>query len=228
MSESGIFKAALSLPPDRRGAYLDQVCGTDLELRHDVDSLLRAHDESSTLVQGLSARHDRAGGNAAISEKPGNAIGPYVLIEQIGEGGMGVVFRAEQSSPVRRTAAVKVIKPGMDSAQFIARLEAERQALALMDHPSIAKFLDAGTTEFGRPFVVMELVDGIPITEYCNRHRLTLTERLELFALVCQAIQHAHQKGIIHRDIKPTKRARRAQGRQARPQGDRLWGGEGH
>src|SRR5262249_14458748 len=126
------------------------------------------------------------------------------LIQRIGEGGMGVVFRAEQSSPVRRTAALKVIKPGMDSAQFIARLEAERQALALMDHPSIAKFLDAGTTEFRRPFLVMELVDGIPITEYCNRNRLTLTERLELFVLVCQAIQHAHQKGIIHRDIKPT------------------------
>ena len=204
MSESGIFKAAISLPPDRRGAYLDQVCGTDVELRHDVDSLLRAHDESSTLVQALPERHDHAGGHTAISERPGTAIGPYLLIEQIGEGGMGVVFRAEQSSPVRRTAALKVIKPGMDSAQFIARLEAERQALALMDHPSIAKFLDAGTTEFGRPFLVMELVDGIPITEYCNRNRLALIERLELFVLVCQAIQHAHQKGIIHRDIKPT------------------------
>jgi eukaryotic-like serine/threonine-protein kinase len=204
MSESGIFKAAISLPPDRRGSYLDQVCGTDLELRRDIDSLLRAHDESSTLAQDLSERYERAGGPVAISEKPGSAIGPYVLREQIGEGGMGVVFRAEQSSPVRRTVALKVIKPGMDSVQFIARLEAERQALALMDHPSIAKFLDAGATECGRPFLVMELIDGIPITEYCNGNRLTLTARLELFELVCQAIQHAHQKGIIHRDIKPT------------------------
>ena len=204
MSESGIFKAAISLPPDRRGAYLDQVCGTDLELRRDVDSLLRAHDESSTLAHDLSERYERAGGSVGISEKPGSAIGPYMLGEQIGEGGMGVVCRAEQLSPVRRSVALKVIKPGMDSVQFIARLEAERQALALMDHPSIARFLDAGATEYGRPFLVMELVDGIPITEYCNGNRLTLTERLELFALVCQAIQHAHQKGIIHRDIKPT------------------------
>ncbi len=203
-SESGIFKAAINLPADDRAAYLEQACGTDAELRRDVESLLRAHDDPSTLMQESTLRPDRSRHQSAISERPSAVIGPYTLVEQIGEGGMGVVFRAEQSSPVRRIAALKVIKPGMDSEQFIARLEAERQALALMDHPAIAKFLDAGTTDFGRPFFVMELVDGIAITEYCDRNRLALSHRLELFALVCQAIQHAHQKGIIHRDIKPT------------------------
>ena len=137
-------------------------------------------------------------------EGPGTRIGPYRLVRKIGEGGMGVVFLAEQEPPVRRTVALKVIKPGMDSAQVVARLEAERQALALMDHAHIAKFLDAGTTDSGRPFFVMEPVDGVPITEYCDRHRLTPRQRLELFEPVCRAIQHAHQKGIIHRDIKPT------------------------
>ena len=202
-SESGIFKAAISLPPGERAAYLDQACGTDPELRKDVESLLLAHNDSATLLEGNLGRLDRSAPHPELSELAGSVVGPYTLIEQIGDGGMGVVFRAEQKTPVRRTVALKVIKPGMDSAQFIARLEAERQALALMDHPSIAKFLDAGTTELGRPFLVMELVDGVAITDFCDRNRLTLRERLELFELVCQAIQHAHQKGIIHRDIKP-------------------------
>ena len=134
----------------------------------------------------------------------GSWIGPYKLVQQIGEGGMGIVFMAEQQDPVRRTVAVKVIKAGMDSAQVIARFEAERQALALMDHPNIAKVLDANTTSNGQPYFVMELVKGIPITKYCDAQRLTLQQRLELFVPVCQAIQHAHQKGIIHRDIKPS------------------------
>ncbi len=203
MSESGIFKAAISLPPGERAAYLDQACGTDPALRKDVESLLVAHDDSATLLEGSVGRPDRSAPHTAISERAGSVVGPYTLIDHIGEGGMGVVFRAEQKAPVRRTAALKVIKPGLDSIQFIARLEGERQALALMDHPSIAKFLDAGTTEVGRPFLVMELVDGVAITEFCVRNRLTLGERLELFEVVCQAIQHAHQKGIIHRDIKP-------------------------
>src|SRR5262249_3644428 len=143
-------------------------------------------------------------------ERPAPMIGPYKLLQPIGEGGMGTVYMAEQTRPVQRKVALKVIKPGMDSRQVIARFEAERQALALMDHPHIAKVLDAGTTEGepggispGRPFFVMELVKGVPITKYCDEHHLTLRERLELFVPVCQAVQHAHQKGIIHRDLKP-------------------------
>src|SRR5207253_552453 len=138
------------------------------------------------------------------AEQPGTLIGPYKLLQQIGEGGMGVVYMAEQQAPVRRKVALKVIKPGMDSAQVIARFEAERQALAMMDHQNIARVLDAGTTASGRPFFVMELVHGVPITKYCDDNRLTPRERLELFLPVCQAIQHAHQKGIIHRDVKPS------------------------
>src|SRR5271165_3748933 len=140
----------------------------------------------------------------AISEGPGDLIGPYKLLQKIGEGGMGVVFMAEQTQPVRRKVALKVIKPGMDTRQVVARFEAERQALAIMDHPSIARVLDAGATESGRPYFVMELVKGVPITEYCDRNHLTPRERLELFIPGCRAIQHAHQKGVIHRDIKPS------------------------
>ena len=139
-----------------------------------------------------------------ITERPGTIIGPYKLLEQIGEGGMGVVFMAEQTQPIQRKVALKIIKPGMDTQQVIARFEAERQALALMDHPNIARVLDAGTTESGRPYFVMELVRGVPVTDYCDRHRLSIRERLELFVTICQAVQHAHQKGIIHRDLKPT------------------------
>ena len=131
-------------------------------------------------------------------------IGPYRLLEQIGEGGFGTVFLAEQERPVRRVVALKVIKAGMDTRQVIARFEAERQALALMDHPNIAKVLDAGTTDSGRPYFVMELVKGVPITQFCDEHRLSIRERIELAIPVCQAVQHAHQKGVIHRDLKPT------------------------
>jgi serine/threonine protein kinase len=141
---------------------------------------------------------------AAITEGPGAHIGPYKLMEQIGEGGFGLVFVAEQQEPVRRKVALKIIKPGMDTRDVVARFEAERQALALMDHPNIARVLDAGTTDSGRPFFVMELVRGIPIVEYCDRQKLTTRERLELFLSVCQAVQHAHSKGIIHRDLKPS------------------------
>ena len=149
--------------------------------------------------EGLVATVDRG-----IPNRLGDQVGPYKLREQIGEGGMGVVYMAEQSEPVRRKVALKIIKPGMDSKQVIARFEAEEQSLALMDHPNIAKVIDAGTTDAGRPYFVMELVKGQPITEYCDQLQLTPRERLELFLPVCQAIQHAHQKGIIHRDIKPS------------------------
>src|SRR5262249_22703548 len=137
-------------------------------------------------------------------EGPGTRIGPYKLLQQIGEGGMGLVYLAEQEEPVRRKVALKIIKPGMDSRHVLARFQAERQALALMDHPNIARVLDAGTTANGRPYFVMELVKGVPITKFCDDNHLTPHERLELFVPVCQAIQHAHQKGIIHRDVKPS------------------------
>jgi serine/threonine-protein kinase len=137
-------------------------------------------------------------------ESPGMSIGPYKLLQQLGEGGMGVVYMAEQKQPVERRVALKIIKPGMDTHQVIARFEAERQALALMDHPHIARVLDAGTTHTGRPYFVMELVKGVPITQYCDEHQLTPRQRLDLFLPVCHAVQHAHHKGIIHRDLKPS------------------------
>src|SRR5262249_36641323 len=153
---------------------------------------------------------DRPAGGAVATvaqptrEGPGTAVGPYQLLEQLGEGGFGVVFLAEQTWPVRRQVALKVLKAGMDTRQVVARFEAERQALALMDHPHIAKVFDGGATASGRPYFVMELVKGTPITEFCDQHHLTPRRRLELFVSVCQAVQHAHQKGVIHRDLKPS------------------------
>ncbi len=168
-----------------------------------VQALLEIHEHDRSFLQAPDARLG-ATVDAPIHERRGTVIGPYKLLEQIGVGGFGVVFMAEQQHPLRRKVAVKVIKPGMDTQQVIARFEAERQALALMDHPNIARVLDAGTTASGQPFFVMELVRGVPITEYCDEHRLTPRQRLGLFVTVCQAVQHAHHKGIIHRDIKPT------------------------
>jgi eukaryotic-like serine/threonine-protein kinase len=215
MTEETIFVAALEKSsPAERAAYLDATCAGDPELRRRVEALLQAHEISGDLLDppppahGPNTEHagdpESFGQDRPIAEGPGTRIGPYLIRHKIGEGGMGVVFLAEQEHPVRRSVALKVIKPGMDSTQVVARLEVERQALALMDHPHIAKFLDAGTTDSGRPFFVMEPVDGVSITEYCDQHRLTPRERLELFVPVCQAIQHAHQKGIIHRDVKPS------------------------
>ncbi len=171
----------------------------DPELRRQVESLINAHDRAGRFLASPTVSFE-----SGSPEPVGSVIGPYKLLEQIGEGGMGFVYVAEQTRPMRRKVALKIIKPGMDTKQVVARFEAERQALAMMDHPNIAKVFDAGATDSGRPYFVMELVRGIPITDYCDREQLSITERLELFVLVCRAVQHAHQKGIIHRDLKPS------------------------
>jgi len=201
--ELALFAAALELPAEDRAAYLARECGGDHALKARVEALLRADSEAGNFMEQPPRDFPAANSNV-IGEKAGDHIGRYKLIEQIGEGGYGVVFMAEQEEPVHRRVALKIIKPGMDTKSVIARFEAERQALALMDHPNIAKVFDAGATESGRPFFVMELIRGIKITDYCDQNSLSTPERLELFVQVCQAVQHAHQKGIIHRDIKPS------------------------
>jgi non-specific serine/threonine protein kinase/serine/threonine-protein kinase len=223
-----VFSEALTRQsPVERAAYLDRICAGDSRLRQRVERLLAALPDMGSFL-GTPAVEAVATAFQPLTESAGTQIGPYKLLQQIGEGGMGVVFMAQQTSPVERKVALKIIKPGMDSRQVIARFEAERQALALMDHPNIAKVFDAGTTGTvgqalpdsplsslspepcplppgtGRPYFVMELVKGVPITQHCDEKHLTLKERLELFVPVCQAIQHAHQKGIIHRDLKPS------------------------
>ena len=198
-----VFLAAVKLPPDQWQSFLDMACGGDDLLQNRVQELLDAHQMAGSFLQPAVERQLTAQFEPN-AEGPGTVIGPYKLLEQIGEGGMGVVFMAEQTRPVRRRVALKIIKPGMDTRQVVARFEAERQALAMMDHPNIARVLDAGATDTGRPYFVMELVRGVPMTEFCNQKNLSIRERLELFVTVCQAVQHAHQKGIIHRDIKPT------------------------
>jgi eukaryotic-like serine/threonine-protein kinase len=187
--------------PQERAAFLRGACGEDHTLRRQVESLLAAHEETGPFLPTEPADQTV---QEAPAEGPGSVIGRYKLLQQIGEGGMGMVYMAEQTAPVIRKVALKIIRLGMDTRQVVARFEAERQALALMDHPNIAKVLDAGATDTGRPYFVMELVRGIPITEYCDKNHLSASQRLELFIPVCQAIQHAHQKGIIHRDIKPS------------------------
>src|SRR5579864_4279203 len=205
MKPEYIFLAAVEKKtPAERDAYLAGACGDDVELRGQVAALLKAHDSAGSFLEQPLVEPVPTIDQLSISEKPGTAIGPYKLLEQIGEGGMGTVWMGQQTEPVKRLVALKLIKPGMDSKQVLARFNAERQALALMDHPNIAKVFDAGTTETGRPFFVMELVKGVPLTKYCDEHRLSPKQRLELFIPLCQAIQHAHQKGIIHRDIKPS------------------------
>ncbi len=201
--ESIFAKAIELLDPDERRLLLDRACGQDPELHREVKRLVDNHFKAGQFLNRVGKELPDT-----FLERPvaaiGYCIGRYKLMEQIGEGGMGVVYVAEQVEPVRRRVALKIIKPGMDSKQVVARFEAERQALALMNHPNIAKVLDAGTTESGTPFFVMELVKGVPITEFCDKRKLDLHARLELFVKVCEAVQHAHQKGIIHRDLKPS------------------------
>ncbi len=205
MTERSIFIAALEMDDDAgRAAYLVQACAGDEQLRSRIERLLKAHEPADKFLERGPEDLDATDNFESVSERAGAVIGPYKLLQQIGEGGMGAVYMAEQTEPVRRRVALKIIKPGMDSRQVIARFEAERQALAMMDHQNIARVLDVGTTTSGRPYFVMELVHGVPITQFCDENHLTPHQRLELFVPVCQAIQHAHQKGIIHRDVKPS------------------------
>jgi len=200
-----VFTEASRLPPEERNHYLSEACKGDAEFRRRVETLLQAYEQAGDFLGRSAAdRPAKAAQAAPAGEKPGDRIGHFKLLQQIGEGGCGVVYLAEQEAPVRRRVALKIIKPGMDTKSVIARFEAERQALALMNHPNIAKVFDAGATEAGRPYFVMELVRGVKITEYCNQQSLTTEDRLGLFVQVCQAVQHAHQRGIIHRDIKPS------------------------
>jgi serine/threonine protein kinase/Tfp pilus assembly protein PilF len=199
-----ILAEAVELPSEQeRAAFLERACAGDAELRRRVEQLVEDHFRAGSFLESpavpVGATVDEPGRGG-----PGGSVGPYKLLEQIGEGGFGVVFLAEQTEPVRRRVALKVLKPGMDTRQVVARFEQERQALALMDHPNIATVLDGGTTEKGRPFFVMELVRGVALTQYCDDNRLDLRQRLALFADVCGAVQHAHQKGVIHRDLKPS------------------------
>src|ERR1700678_2690534 len=200
-----IFKEALRLPTKERADFIERASAGDADLCHRVKVLLRSHEKAGDFLLEPAPGLPRGAGQATVTgEQAGDRIGRYKLLQQIGEGGCGVVYMAEQEEPVKRRVALKVIKLGMDTKRVIARFDAERQALALMEHPNIAKVLDAGTTETGRPFFVMELVRGVRITEYCDQNNLSTSDRLNLFIQICQAIQHAHQKGIIHRDIKPS------------------------
>lgn len=204
LDEEEIFHVARAMEDlTIRSKYFDQVCGGDQALRERVEALLAVHEKEEAFLKS-SPDFVPTIDHTPISESVGTQIGRYKLLQKIGEGGFGVVYMAEQEKPVRRRVALKIIKPGMDTKQVIARFEAERQALALMDHPNVARVLDAGETDAGRPYFVMELVRGVPITEYCDKNELPTDERLKLFATVCRGVQHAHQKGIIHRDLKPS------------------------
>jgi serine/threonine protein kinase len=203
--EEAIFYQALELAaPAARVAYVKEACGDDKDLIERVRALLKADGMEDGFLEEPPTILDAPAPSAVLTEGPGTVIGRYKLLEKIGEGGMAVIYMAEQEHPIRRNVALKLIKLGMDTRQVIARFEAERQALALLDHPNIAKVFDAGATETGRPYFVMELVRGVSITEYCDQNGLSTEDRLQLFAQVCYAVQHAHQKGIIHRDLKPS------------------------
>ena len=204
-SAETIFDQAIAIEsPQDRAAFLEQACQDDAQLLGTIKQLVEDHFRAGRFLERPAMDPQQTSAFLPVGETTGTQVGPYKLLQQIGEGGMGVVYMAEQQKPVRRRVALKIIKPGMDSRQVIARFEAERQALAMMDHPNIARVLDAGCTDSGRPYFAMELIQGIPITQYCDDKQLNTVERLELFIQVCQAVQHAHQKGIIHRDIKPS------------------------
>ena len=197
-----LFLEALERPDGAaRITFVEHACNGDEGLMSQVIDLLDANERAGDFLSSPGETLQTANGSRL--EKSGSFVGPYKLLQEIGEGGMGVVYMAEQERPVRRRVALQIIKPGMDSALVIARFEAERQALTMMDHPNIARVLDAGTTDSGRPYFVMELVRGVPITDYCDQAQLNTRQRLGLFIDVCHAVQHAHQKGVIHRDIKP-------------------------
>src|SRR5579864_4779130 len=204
-----LLQSALGLPSDRRDAFLRKACGGDAVLEQEVQSLLTSYREAGEFMERPAIEIAAQAFALHESEEPPETaspvvIGPYRLIEMLGVGGMGEVWRAEQTEPFRRTVALKLVKAGMDTKAVMARFESERQVLALMDHPHIAKVLDAGETPAGRPYFVMEYVQGLPITGYCDHHRLTIKERLRLFIEVCEGVQHAHQKAIMHRDLKPS------------------------
>jgi serine/threonine protein kinase len=211
MNEREIFiEAAQLIDPGEQSAFLRLACGQDDAMHRQLVDLLAAHSRAQTFLESppsgiaLAVAGRDAAEARPVTEGPGTKIGPFKLLQQIGEGGFGVVYMAEQEKPVIRKVALKIIKPGMDTKEVIGRFESERQALALMDHPNIAKVLDAGATESGRPYFVMELVKGVPLIKFCDDNHLPSEARLELFIQVCNAIQHAHQKGIIHRDLKPS------------------------
>src|SRR5262245_19676036 len=220
MTESAVFVVAVKLRGrEARAAYLDEACANKPELRRQVEELLQLHDQGGGLLDRPAAALGQTVDEVPSKEPADSAppadlhpaeevgtiiAGRYKLLQQIGEGGMGSVFMAEQTQPVKRLVAFKAVKAGMDSKQVLARFESERQALALMDHPNIAKVLDAGATERGHPFFVMELVKGVPLTQFCDDRQLSVGDRLKIFQQICHAVQHAHQKGIIHRDLKPT------------------------
>ncbi|MFL5327612.1 MAG: serine/threonine protein kinase [Gemmataceae bacterium] len=215
MTEEAVFSDALEVADGERDAFLTSACGNDVELRRRVDSLLNAHDRAGAFLEPLVCPPPEiqpySTDNGAFGETevrpiaiPGERIGNYQLLDTLGEGGMGVVYRAAQLEPIRRTVALKVIRLGMASKDVLARFDGERQAVARMDHPSIAKVHDAGTTATGQQYFVMELVQGLPLTTYCDSHTLSIDQRLSLFIEICHAVQHAHQKGVIHRDLKPS------------------------
>ncbi len=213
-TEKSIFLDALDIEsPSDRAAFVEASCQGNSKLLVSVSALLREHErESNPIDRPIVCRggEDTSGTKAWLpagehsNHIPGAWIGRYKLMEQIGEGGFGLVFVADQQEPVRRRVALKIIKPGMESREVLARFEAERQAIALMDHPNIARVFDAGVTDTAQPYFVMELVRGVPLIEFCDNHKLDMSERLKLFVTICHAVQHAHQKGIIHRDIKPS------------------------
>ncbi len=227
-ADSIFFTALDKSTPEERLAYLDQACGQDTNLRKKVEKLLDVQPHVGTFLEEPLSAQAEALDASKLHEVRGTRIGPYKLLQEIGEGGFGVVYMAEQVEPVRRQVALKIIKPGMDTRDVIARFEAERQALALMDHANIARVFDAGATESGRPYFVMELVKGVPITEFCDKNNFETRQRLELFMTVCRAVQHAHQKGIIHRDLKPSNIMVTSARRRSRAQSHRFRGIQGN